>query len=86
MSTADSIKPVLNANLPTETNGQVSCCKYHRTICLKAMRSIAMLFDVVISTALIFGTEPWFAFIVSIVKHHEKNFSYNSFVFLFSYL
>jgi hypothetical protein len=24
MSTADSIKPVLNANLPTETNGQVS--------------------------------------------------------------
>jgi hypothetical protein len=44
------------------------------------MRSIAMLFDVVISTALIFGTEPWFAFIVSIVKHHEKNFSYNSFV------
>ena len=56
------------------------CCKYHRTICLKAMRSIAMLFDVVISTALIFGTEPWFAFIVSIVKHHGKNFSYNLFV------
>jgi hypothetical protein len=24
MSTADSIKPVLNANLPTEINGQVS--------------------------------------------------------------
>ena len=48
------------------------CCKYHRTICLKAMRSIAMLLDVVISTALIFGTEPLFAFIVSIVKHHEK--------------
>jgi hypothetical protein len=44
------------------------------------MRSIAMLFDVVISTALIFGTEPWFALIVSIVKHHGKNFSYNSFV------
>ena len=39
-----------------------------------------MLFDVVISTALIFGTEPLFAFIVSIVKHHGKNFSYNLFV------
>jgi hypothetical protein len=34
-----------------------------------------MLFDVVISTALIFGTEPWFAFIVSIVKHHGKSTS-----------
>jgi hypothetical protein len=42
------------------------CCKYHRTICLKAMRSIAMLFDVVISMALIFGTEPFVVYIEGI--------------------
>jgi hypothetical protein len=67
-------------SLTSDFNNTRLCCKYHRTICLKAMRSIAMLFDVVIFTALIFGTEPLFAFIVSIVKHHGKSFSYNLFV------
>ena len=68
------------SSLTSDFHNTRLCCKYHRTICLKAMRSIVMLFYVVISTALIFGMEPWFAFIVSIVKHHGKNFSYNSFV------
>ena len=68
------------SSLTSDFHNTRLCCKYHRTICLKAMRSIVMLFYVVISTALIFGTEPLFAFIVSIVKHHGKNFSYNSFV------
>ena len=44
------------------------CCKYHRTICLKAMRSIAMLFDV----RYFHGFDLWYGTLVRFYCFHRK--------------